>query len=226
MNEASKTRRLWTRLETDILQGRGIDIGCGPDPVTPDARRFDREHGDANVISRHVSDTYDFVFSAHCLEHMVDARAAILEWWTLVKPGGHLFVIVPDEELYEQGIWPSIFNPDHKATFTMSQGGRHSPVSINVLDLASTIPDSEVVDIRLHDAHYDRRYLRDGSRDPRAWAVAVRRVRWSLLRVLRSLGINARLNWFATVFRVPVDQTLGDASAQIQMIVRRRSIAP
>lgn len=221
MNEATKTRRLWSQLETDILKGRGIDIGSGPDPVTPDARPFDREHGDANVISQHVSDTFDFVFSAHCLEHMVDARAAILEWWKLVKPGGHLFVIVPDEELYEQGMWPSIFNADHKATFTMSQGANRSPVSINVFDLVHSIPDSEVVDIRLQDTGYDRRYLRNGPASSRTLARSVRRVRWGLLKVLRRMGIDAKLLWFATLFRVPVDQTVGDASAQIQVIVRR-----
>jgi SAM-dependent methyltransferase len=103
MNEASKTRRVWTELELGILRGKGIDIGAGADPVLPGVRQFDREHGDANAISRHVAEQFDFVFSAHCLEHMHDPREAILEWWKLVRPGGHLFFIVPDEDLLRAG---------------------------------------------------------------------------------------------------------------------------
>ena len=52
---------------------------------------------------------------------MRDPRSAIAQWWGLVKPGGVLFVIVPDEDLYEQGFWPSRFNCDHKWTFTIAK---------------------------------------------------------------------------------------------------------
>ncbi|MDB4915867.1 MAG: methyltransferase family protein [Gemmatimonadetes bacterium] len=220
MNEASKTRDQWTDLELGILQGSGIDIGCGPDPVTPEVRRFDREHGDANVISQYVSDTFDFVFSAHCLEHMNDPWAALAEWWTLVRPGGHLFFIVPDEDLYEQNIWPSIFNPDHKSTFTSSHGGGRSTVSVNVYDLVAILPGAELIDVRLHDRGYDRTCLCQRP-CPRVRAVIFRSIRWHALEVLRTLGIRARLHWFAPLFRVPIDQTVGDALAQIQVIVRK-----
>ncbi len=222
MNEAAKTRRQWSDLERDILRGDGIDIGCGLDLVLPGVRPFDVEHGDANLISRYVSTTFDFVFSAHCLEHMHDPRAAVLEWWTLVRPGGHLFFIVPDEDLYEQGMWPSLFNPDHKTTFTSLPRASWSAVSVNVFELAALLPDGDVIDVRVHDHRYDRTRLRR-RRSPRAWARAVHRVRVRMIAVLRRLGITARLNWFASVFRVPIDQTVGDALAQIQVIVRRRT---
>lgn len=224
MNEASKTRRLWTDLELGILQGEGIDIGCGPDPVMPGVRPFDVEHGDANVITRFVNERYDFVFSAHCLEHMHDPRAAILEWWQLVRPGGHLFFIVPDEDLYEQGVWPSVFNSDHKATFRMSAGPSWSGVSFNVFDLVALLPGGELVDARLQDQNYDRSYLRRrGCPWPRARLFAT--IRWKLLKLFKKLRIPARLYWFATVFGVPIDQTIGDAAAQIQVIVRKTATA-
>ena len=110
MNETTKSKKYWGPVEKRVVQDNGIDIGCGPDPVTPSARRFDVEHGDANVISQYVKDQFDFVYSSHCLEHMNDPRKTILDWWKLVKPGGFLFVTVPDEDLYEQGVFPSRFN--------------------------------------------------------------------------------------------------------------------
>src|SRR5437660_6896423 len=93
------------------LSGRVIDIGAGNDLVAPHAERFDIDDGDANLITRHrAAGAYDAVHSSHCLEHMHDPAAALAEWWALVKPGGYLIVVVPHEDLYEQGIWPSIFN--------------------------------------------------------------------------------------------------------------------
>src|SRR5512137_544932 len=105
MNETSKTKKIWSAYEQSFIRGEGIDIGCGPDPVSPTAVRFDIENGDANFITRYVSHQFDYVFSSHCLEHMTDPRHAICEWWNLVRPGGVLFLIVPDEDLYEQGVF-------------------------------------------------------------------------------------------------------------------------
>ena len=72
MNESSKTRKIWGELENSIISGNGIDIGCGPDPVTTDVRKFDIEDGDASNITEHVHEQFDFVYSSHCLEHMDD----------------------------------------------------------------------------------------------------------------------------------------------------------
>jgi len=140
VNEATKTRQLWGADVLALMTGRGIDIGCGPDPVLPGVQRFDKEHGDANRVRSFVEGEYDFVFSSHTLEHMVDPRSAIREWWSLVKPGGHLIVVVPDEDLYEQGAFPSLFNRDHKHTFTLSKHRSWSPRSVNLFELARPCP--------------------------------------------------------------------------------------
>src|SRR6185503_6093767 len=134
--EAAKTKSLWSSEILDLLSGNGIDIGCGIDPITPDAQRFDQEHGDANRISQYVTNQFDFVFSSHCLEHMHDPSPTLQDWFKLVKPGGHLIVLVPDEDLYEQGCFPSLFNSDHKNTFTLSKNKSWSSKSHNVLELA------------------------------------------------------------------------------------------
>ena len=64
-----------------------------------------------------------------------DPVEALGNWIRVVKPGGHLVVSVPDEDLYEQGVWPSTFNTDHKMTFTMCKAKSWSPVSVNVFAL-------------------------------------------------------------------------------------------
>ena len=141
MNETSKTIKLWRDFEKSLILGSGIDIGCGPDPISPTVKTFDIGDGDANNITQYVAEQFDFVYSSHCLEHMQDPKKALMEWWKLVKIGGHLILIVPDEDLYEQGNFPSCFNGDHKSTFTLSKTTSWSPVSHNILDLASALPN-------------------------------------------------------------------------------------
>ncbi len=222
MDETSKSRRLWGDLENSILAGRGIDIGCGRDPVTEDAARFDVEHGDANHITRHITERFDFVYASHCLEHMHRPREAILEWWSLVRPGGHLFFMVPDEDLYEQGVFPSRFNPDHKATFTIFKQSSWSPVSVNVSELAASLPNGHLVKLVLQDQGYDRTLLKHGRR---AYPVLERAARLMLkaFRGSTSEGAFFIPALWKTVGRfVAVDQTLRpDVVAQIQCIVRK-----
>lgn len=220
MDEATKTRNIWGDLERSILCGEGIDIGAGKDPVLPDVRRFDVEHGDANEITKYVNEQFDFVFSSHCLEHMSDPVAALTEWWKLVRPGGHLFIIVPDEDLYEQGVFPSTRNGDHKATFTIAKTKSWSPVSYNLLDLVRELPAGELVDIRLQDTNYNRGVTKHGKASSLAYRVASA----AHFHVNRVLGRTPRMlnrileSWDQT--RRP--HTL----AQIQCIVRKRAEEP
>jgi len=215
MNEATKSRLHWGELEKSVLRGKGIDIGCGPDPVTPEARRFDLEDGDANKITRHVNEQFDFVFSSHCLEHMHDPQDALREWYQLVKPGGYLFFVVPDEDLYEQGVFPSRFNSDHKATFTISKMRSWSPRSYNVLDLARSLPDAEIVKLALNDIGYDRSAQRFGRSSGRMARTAVAFYqRLCPLRIARLEKLTQGIYGF--------DQTANmSISAQIECIVRK-----
>lgn len=220
MDETSKTKRIRTDFERSLLQGEGIDIGCGGDPISEGAVPFDVQHGDANRITEYVDRRFDYVYSSHCLEHMLDPRQAIQEWWALVKPGGVLFVVVPDEDLYEQGYWPSCFNSDHKWTFTLSKSKSWSPVSINVLELVSSFPGSELVDVRLQDHGYDRRLLGNGLK-PGTLRFKLHGI-WrkqlsSLLARLRIISKDQKRR-----MRHPVDQTnLVGVLAQIQFIARK-----
>lgn len=222
MNEASKTRALWGPREQEWLRGTGLDIGCGPDPILPGVRAFDVGDGDANEITAYVSDSFDFVFSSHCLEHMHDPRHALRQWWQLVKPGGHLIVIVPDEDLYEQGYFPSVFNPDHKATFTLSKYRSWSPRSYNLIELARELPGGTLVSIELQDAGLDRALLDHAPVAPNV-ARAFGRVRGSFHARVRWPAARRVLDWGFRRLGIPLDQTLSAAVAQIQAVVRKAS---
>lgn len=104
------------------LCGSGIDIGAGDDPLAVEdgsVRAYDKLDGDANTLTGIADESYDFVYSSHCLEHMESVQGALRNWVRILKGGGVLYVVVPDFELYEKGLWPSRFNSDHKASFSL-----------------------------------------------------------------------------------------------------------
>jgi SAM-dependent methyltransferase len=168
MLETSKTimRRLSdSRFLSRYFVGEGIDIGAGNDPLASYAQLFplcrgvrswDIKDGDAQYMHGVDNSSYDFVHSSHCLEHMISPEQALWSWWNILRPNGHLIILVPDEDLYEQGQWPSRFNPDHKHTFTIYKKKSWSPVSVNVISLIETLQRCETIKIELLDASYRR----------------------------------------------------------------------
>ena len=126
--------------------GDGLDVGGAPDPLAlyreffprmRGSKIWDREDGDAQKLEGVEDNSQDFLHSSHCLEHLEDPEEGLLNWFRVVKPGGHLIITVPDEDLYEQGQFPSTYNGDHKWTFTILKTKSWSPCSINLIDLAA-----------------------------------------------------------------------------------------
>lgn len=124
--------------------GDGIDIGGKLDPLSlyvelfpllRSVRTWDLEDGDAQFLEGVPDETYDFVHSSHCLEHLTEPNDGLKNWFRVLKPHGFLVVTVPDEDLYEQGKFPSTFNQDHKWTFTVYKQASWSAKSINVVEL-------------------------------------------------------------------------------------------
>jgi SAM-dependent methyltransferase len=144
--------------------GKGIDIGGKPDPLSlyeslfcqlESSRTWDWEDGDAQYLASVGDGEFDFVHSSHCLEHLVDPREGLRNWLRVVRDGGYLVITVPDEDLYEQGIFPSTFNRDHKWTFTIYKSQSWSDRSLNLLDMVRELgPDAEVVKIEQLSANY------------------------------------------------------------------------
>lgn len=107
--------------------GRALDIGAGNDslgkqsahwPKLVSVDDWDKGDGDASRLLGVKDESYDLVYSSHCLEHMDHAASAFARWMEVLKPCGYLVATVPDFEMYEREVWPSQFNPDHKAAFT------------------------------------------------------------------------------------------------------------
>ena len=158
MKEMSKSvirRQREPNFLTKYFVGSGIDIGGFPDPLSlyfeffplmTDLRIWDWDDGDAQYMKGIEDGTFDFVTSSHCLEHLVDPREGLRNWVRILKPGGYLIVTIPEEDLYEQGKWPSDKNLDHKHSFTIFKNESWSPASINVVDLILSLGD--VIEIR------------------------------------------------------------------------------
>lgn len=158
MKECSKSiaRRLGdSNFSRRYFVGAGVDIGGKPDPLVlyqeffpglASVKTWDWEDGDAQVMAGVPDGHFDFVHSSHCLEHLVDVEQGLKTWLRIVKDGGHLVITVPDEDLYEQGQFPSTFNRDHKWTFTIMKPESWSARSINVVDLVRSLgPQAELV---------------------------------------------------------------------------------
>ena len=167
MKECSKSiaRRLAdSNFTRRYFVGHGLDIGGKPDPLAlyvelfcrlDSVRTWDWEDGDAQFLETLPADSIDFIHSSHCLEHLRDPAEGLKNWMRVVRPGGHLVITVPDEDLYEQGVFPSTFNLDHKWTFSINKKRSWSDRSINVLDLVGGLgPEAELVKLELLTATY------------------------------------------------------------------------
>ena len=125
-NESGKIRWelvKWTR-------GRGLDVGCGPNKAFPhmigvdngaDTQLFGIQFkpdvwiDDAADLRLFGTDSMDFVFSSHVLEHIPfdNVVKCLKEWLRVIKIGGYLVMYLPDETLYPKVGEPGA-NPDHK----------------------------------------------------------------------------------------------------------------
>jgi SAM-dependent methyltransferase len=148
MNETSKAmRRRWCEHAMglfpwrDLFLGQGIDVGCGDDLIPiPGVQKFDSADGDANSLSRYFPENhFDWLHASQCLEHMHEPGAALLQWITVVRPGGCLIITVPSWELYEHMTWPSRFNAGHRSTWSMFLKGSPAPVHVYVPEFLESL---------------------------------------------------------------------------------------
>lgn len=176
-NETAKATRRRTQEEKDgmfpwstILKGKALDIGCGPDLLKiPGCEGWDLRDGDCNDMRPYFpSDTFDLLHASHVLEHMRDAKASVESWLSILKPGGYLVGEVPSWELYEGKRDTSIWNMDHKSTWSMwsMKGGKILPHHY-APDFFTQF-NVDVLLLRIVDTNYD--YCVGASRD-QTWGV-------------------------------------------------------
>lgn len=154
---------------------------------------------------------------------MNDPESVIQDWYSLLKPGGYFVVIVPDEDLYEQGSFPSVFNPDHKFTFTLSKSKSWSPRSINILDLVKKL-DGQLITAELQDYRCERSMIASTQKMNRLQKSVGRRLGKIAMKLSKKLPqFERRIVKFFSHAGGIIDQTnLSDVRlAQILIIVRK-----
>lgn len=136
----------WTR-------GRGLDIGAGmyrtfPHFITVDNNIDQRLFGhpmprpdlfveDAQSLDLIATESMDFVFSSHLLEHIPeDALVKTLkEWLRVIKLRGYLVLYLPDADEYPK-VGEEGANPDHKwnVTYNALVGLMHKAGAWDLVD--------------------------------------------------------------------------------------------
>ncbi|OAN53724.1 SAM-dependent methyltransferase [Paramagnetospirillum marisnigri] len=128
---------------TRYFVGQGLDVGATTDPLSQfselfplikGVRLWDGIDGDPQYLTGLADNSFDFVHVAFALQRMPDPLEALRHWFRVLRPGGHLIVTVPDEDMYEQGFWPSRYNLENRWTFTVFKTKSWSPVSVNLVD--------------------------------------------------------------------------------------------
>lgn len=119
--------------------GRGIDVGCGHRKTSERCIGVDivpqGEKGSAGCVKGKESaadictsgddlhmfkdNELDYVIARHNLEHYVDVVKTLQEWKRVLKPGGSLVIILPDEDgLNEIGRRSIDLDVTHEHSFT------------------------------------------------------------------------------------------------------------
>lgn len=103
-----------------FLQGRIADLGHGghkvhPDAVGVDFFKFDESDwiGDVRDLWFFDSESFDSVYSSHCLEDLWHPHQALAEWTRILRPGGHLSLFLPLRDFYPN-VGTEGANPGHK----------------------------------------------------------------------------------------------------------------
>jgi ubiquinone/menaquinone biosynthesis C-methylase UbiE len=111
-SETSKVRHL----VINYCVGRGCDIGFGGDKIKKvDCLGIDYAQPYANTGKDKVDiacdvmnesipvddSTFNYVYSSHLIEDFKDTRKALIEFIRILKSGGNLILVFPDQNKYE-----------------------------------------------------------------------------------------------------------------------------
>ena len=163
--KAAFLRRSNNRLFTSVFKGNGLHISPGHDPLKklhyPLCENIEFvDSQDTKIETDKLTEQlknkqFDFVYATNLAVYEDEPLAVVNHWLNFVASKGHLIFTVSDEDLYEQGNFPSIFNNSHKKTFSiykqLSWSGRH----YNILDIIQKINNATCRKIELVDSNYD-----------------------------------------------------------------------
>ncbi len=103
-----------------FLRGAVADLGHGGHKITRDAIgvdffKFDAFDwiGDVRDLWFFRDQSFDTVYSSHCLEDLWHPHQALAEWTRVLRPGGHLALFLPLRDFYPN-VGTEGANPGHK----------------------------------------------------------------------------------------------------------------
>ena len=83
----------------EFCKGEGLDIGASSWPF-PGAIPIQEEEGlNAYKLDRFRDESFDYIFSSHCLEHLEAWQEALGIWLKKIKIGGVLFLYLPHKSM-------------------------------------------------------------------------------------------------------------------------------
>lgn len=96
--------------------GVGVDVGCGTQRFSPDVMSVDicadskpdivHDCKDLNIFQEQ---SLDFIFSSHCLEDFENIPEVFRAWWSRLKVGGMMVLLLPD---MQGGRYPMVGQPN------------------------------------------------------------------------------------------------------------------
>ncbi|MFI9723349.1 methyltransferase domain-containing protein [Streptomyces sp. NPDC052396] len=96
----------------------GLDLGEGVEEARNQGRIAEAYQGLLTELAPKLEARYDAVSMFHYLEHSTDPRAELTAARTVLAPGGHLIIEVPDPECVMSRIlgrwWTGYFQPQHQ----------------------------------------------------------------------------------------------------------------
>jgi len=99
-NEMTKCRH---RL-VQYCRGKGLDLGCGNEKITPMAMGIDLEGGDKDLtmdagdLGMFAPGYFDYIFSSHCLGYFLDTEKILKQWWRVLRLNGYLVLYLPHKD--------------------------------------------------------------------------------------------------------------------------------
>lgn len=151
--EMARQRRRRSFFFEKFPRGKGIDIGCGPVALNKHVTKVDIKDfpGESNVVicdattmTEFKDETFDYVYSSHCLEHLDEIETAIWNWYRILKHGGYLIIVVPHRDYYERKLTFPSNNKSHKFYFLPFIS--EAPCTISLYDLiVNTLENPKIV---------------------------------------------------------------------------------
>lgn len=86
-------------LALKYCKGSGIDIGADRWPLPGATPVYNEPRQNAYCLDAFADASLDYVFSSHCLEHLVRWQDALKLWIAKLKPGGILFLYLPHHSM-------------------------------------------------------------------------------------------------------------------------------